>query len=49
MIGIFHNLAPISGKTDRTFTVILPKVHLWAENSPLNFGTHPDPNQIRIY
>ena len=38
-----HNLAHISGKTDRTFVKFLPEMHLWTRKSQLNFGSHLDP------
>ena len=44
-----HNLAHrVSGKTVRIFIKISSYMRLWTRKSALNFGSHSDPNWIRI-
>jgi len=39
--AFFHNLAHISGKTDRTFMKISPQMYMRTRKSTLNFGSQP--------
>ena len=44
---VLHNLAHISEKADQIFMTILSSMCLWTRNSPLNFASHADPDDIR--
>ena len=48
----FHDLAYISGQSDRIFVKISSQMYPWTTNVPLNFENNPDPqfgSEVRIW
>ena len=46
--AFFHNLAYISGESDRIFMKI-SQMYPWTRKSSLNFGSNPDPESVSGY